>query len=98
MWDHYEESFPMSSYLVAFLVSDFEVQEHISQRTGKPFRIYSRREVVNQTSYALDIAPKMLEFYGDLLQTQDPLPKQDFTVLPSFVADALENWGLVSFG
>jgi aminopeptidase N len=87
----------MSPYLVAFFVGWLESRE-TRTANGTPFRVWARPEVIAQTQYALDIGPRILDFFSSLLGVPDPLPKQDVLALPHFVADALENWGLVSFG
>lgn len=87
----------MSPYLVAFFVGWLESRE-TRTANGTPFRVWARPEVMAQTQYALDIGPRILDFFSSLLGVPDPLPKQDVLALPHFVADALENWGLVSFG
>ncbi|KAJ9591526.1 hypothetical protein L9F63_001880 [Diploptera punctata] len=87
----------MSSYLVAFFVGKLE--SRTSQTSdGTRFEVWARPEVISQTKYALDTGPRILEFYNKLLGVKEPLPKQDIVALPKFVANALENWGLISFG
>jgi aminopeptidase N len=51
-----------------------------------------------KTQYALEIGPHILDLFSNLLAVPDPLPKHDVLALPHFIADALENWGLISFG
>ncbi|PNF34055.1 hypothetical protein B7P43_G01128 [Cryptotermes secundus] len=97
VWNRFEETPPMSPYLVAFFVGWLESRE-TRTANGTPFRVWARPEVMAQTQYALDIGPRILDFFSSLLGVPDPLPKQDVLALPHFVADALENWGLVSFG
>jgi aminopeptidase N len=87
----------MPPYLVAFFVGRLESRETLTAG-GTPFRVWARPEVLAQTQYALDIGPRILDFFSKLIGVPEPLPKQDVLALPSFVADALENWGLISFG
>jgi aminopeptidase N len=87
----------MSPYLVALFVGWLESRETWTAN-GTPFRVWARPEVIAQTQYALDIGPRILDFFSSLLGVADPLPKYDVLALPHFVADALENWGLISFG
>jgi aminopeptidase N len=97
VWNRFDETPLMSPYLVAFFVGWLESRE--TQTTnGTPFRVWARPEVMTQTQYALDIGPRVLDFFSSLLGVSEPLPKQDVLALPHFVADALENWGLISFG
>lgn len=92
VWDHYERSVPMSTYLVAFIVSDFEV---LKSESGN-FRVWARRDAIKQARYTLDIGPKILEYYEEYFKIKFPLPKMDSVALPDFAAGAMENWGLIT--
>ena len=93
MWDHYERSVPMSTYLVAFIVSDFEV---LKSESGN-FRVWARSDAIEQARYCLKIGPKILEYYEDYFKIKFPLPKIDNVALPDFAAGAMENWGLITY-
>ncbi|KAG5305888.1 AMPN Aminopeptidase, partial [Pseudoatta argentina] len=93
VWDHYERSVPMSTYLVAFIVFDFDVRK---SKDGD-FRVWARHDAIAQTEYSLSIGPKMLKFYEDYFKIKYPLPKMDIAALPDFEAGAMENWGLMMF-
>lgn len=83
----------MSTYLVAYLVSDFD---NVKSANGK-FRIWSHKEGLDQTSYALRIGPQILKYYENFFQIDFPLPKIDMVALPDFEAGAMENWGLITY-
>lgn len=93
VWDHYERSVPMSTYLVAFIIFDFDVRK---SKDGD-FRVWARHDAIAQTEYSLNIGPKMLKFYEDYFKIKYPLPKMDIAALPDFEAGAMENWGLMTF-
>ncbi|KAK4880997.1 hypothetical protein RN001_004316 [Aquatica leii] len=90
-WDYYEESVPMSTYLVAFVVSDF-----VSLHNGN-FSVWVRKDAQAQAKYSLDAGPKILKYFEDFFQIKFPLPKLDMIALPDFAAGAMENWGLVTY-
>lgn len=90
-WDHYAESLPMSTYLVAFAVTDF------ANMTDKDFSVWARKEALSTAKYALHIGPKILKFLEDYYKIKFPLPKIDMIALPDFKAGAMENWGLLTF-
>ena len=96
VWDHYQESVKMSTYLVAFVVSKFKFEETTRENNVR-FRIWSEPNSLDQTAYARDIGPKMLEFFESYFNVKFPLPKQDMIAIPDFGAGAMENWGLITY-
>jgi len=98
VWDHFQNSVQMSTYLVAFVVSKFQYREsELSDGELWKFRIWSRKDALTQTEYAREIGPKMLKFFEDYFQVPFPLPKQDMIAAPDFAAGAMENWGLITY-
>ena len=73
MWDHFQESVPMSTYLVAFAVSDFSVT-NVSEEPLN--RIWTSEATRDQIGLASEIAPKVLTFFEEYFGTKFPLPKQ----------------------
>lgn len=89
--DTYKESVPMSTYLVAFAVTDFR---HLSE---KKFHVWARQEAIDQARYAMTLGSKILSFYEEFFQIGFPLPKMDMIALPDFGSGAMENWGLITY-
>lgn len=81
----------MSTYLVAFAVTDFR---HLSAGN---FSVFARSDAINSAKYALNIGPKILKFLEEFFQIPYPLPKMDMIALPDFNAGAMENWGLITY-
>ncbi|CAD5224246.1 unnamed protein product [Bursaphelenchus okinawaensis] len=92
----FEETLPMSSYLLALVVSDFEYVEGHTKNNVR-FRIWARKDALIDTQYALQAGIKCLEFYEDYFGIPFPLAKQDMMAFPDFAAGAMENWGLVTY-
>ena len=97
VWDVYEDSVKMSTYLLAFVVSEFEYRQSMPTSNDVRFRIWSRKEAIDQTEYAADIGPKILEYYEKYFDVPYPLPKQDMIAIADFSAGAMENWGLITY-
>ena len=97
VWDVYQRSVKMSTYLVAFVVSKFKFVEAEKRSNGVRFRIWSQPSSVDQTEYAKEMGPRMLEFFENYFNVPFPLPKQDMIAIPDFGAGAMENWGLITY-
>uniref|UniRef100_A0A667XAX7 Aminopeptidase n=1 Tax=Myripristis murdjan TaxID=586833 RepID=A0A667XAX7_9TELE len=92
--DHFDTTVKMSTYLVAFIVSDFL---SVSKTTKHGISVYAVPEKIDQTAFALDAAVKLLDFYDDYFDIPYPLPKQDLAAIPDFQSGAMENWGLTTY-
>ena len=76
VWDVYQKSVKMSTYLVAFVVSKFSYVEAEKRANNVRFRIWSQPSTLDQTAYAKEMGPKMLEFFENYFNVPFPLPKQ----------------------
>ncbi|KAH6565832.1 hypothetical protein BASA50_000053 [Batrachochytrium salamandrivorans] len=86
----------MSSYLIAFIVSNFESIES-KTTNGITVRVWTQRNSTRLGEYALTVAVKVMEFFQTTYAIPFPLPKCDFIAIPDFQAGAMENWGLITF-
>lgn len=80
----FEQSPPMSTYLVAFLVSDFECVESsltILNGSSIPVNVCVRPVYKNKTKFALDVAVRVMEYYLTVLDIDYPLPKLGNSVI-----------------
>uniref|UniRef100_A0A3B4ZIN7 Aminopeptidase n=1 Tax=Stegastes partitus TaxID=144197 RepID=A0A3B4ZIN7_9TELE len=80
----------MSTYLLAFTVSEFSL--HVLQTFARPEAI-----AAGHTAYASEITRKILEFYERRFQIEYELNKLDQIALPDLDPAAMENWGLVTY-
>lgn len=90
--DSFDVTVPMSTYLVAYSINDFEYRES-KMDGGTVFRIWARRDAIDQVDYAKDIGPKVLKYFEKIFNVEYPLPKMDMIAIPDFSAGAMENWG-----
>ncbi|CAG7629470.1 unnamed protein product [Allacma fusca] len=97
LWrDEFQESVEMSTYLVAFVVCDYE---YIYNKTNKDVEvsIHTPPGLLNQASFALQTAVQLMDYYDEFFGVPYPLPKQDLIAIPDFGAGAMENWGLITY-
>ncbi|KOC70006.1 Glutamyl aminopeptidase [Habropoda laboriosa] len=97
---YFNPSPPMSTYLVAFLVSDFHCTgTHVDLLNGSkiPVSVCARPMYSHKVKFALNVAIGAMEYYLNVFQIDYPLPKLDLIAVPDFTAGAMENWGMVTF-
>ncbi|XP_058060786.1 aminopeptidase N-like [Anopheles bellator] len=90
----FETSQIMSTYLVAFAVSDFQI------RTAGQQTVYARSNVFEETEFPLDMGNRVLDAlsaYTDV-SYYDYMPKMTQIAIPDRGTGAMENWGLVAYG
>uniref|UniRef100_A0AAZ3NQF6 Aminopeptidase n=1 Tax=Oncorhynchus tshawytscha TaxID=74940 RepID=A0AAZ3NQF6_ONCTS len=93
----FEPTKRMSTYLLAFIVSDFD---HITGSIeNNNVRIWARRKAIAEGhgNYALNVTGPMLKFFQRYYNASYPLSKSDQIALPDFNAGAMENWGLITY-
>uniref|UniRef100_A0A8D1IHC0 Aminopeptidase n=1 Tax=Sus scrofa TaxID=9823 RepID=A0A8D1IHC0_PIG len=88
----------MSTYLLAYIVSEFQSVNETAQN-GVLIRIWARPNAIAEGHgmYALNVTGPILNFFANHYNTPYPLPKSDQIALPDFNAGAMENWGLVTY-
>uniref|UniRef100_A0A671MLC8 Aminopeptidase n=1 Tax=Sinocyclocheilus anshuiensis TaxID=1608454 RepID=A0A671MLC8_9TELE len=94
--DQFDTTVKMSTYLVAFIICDFQSISKTSQH-GIEISVYTVPEKINQAEYALNTAVTLLDFYDDYFDIPYPLPKHDLVAIPDFQSGAMENWGLLTY-
>lgn len=84
----------MSTYLLAFAVSDFTV------RTAGQQTVYARPNVFDETAYPLEAGNTILDALGEYmgLSYYEYMPKMTQIAIPDRGTGAMENWGLVAYG
>ena len=85
----------MSTYLVAFLVGDFQCTKGSSD--GVPIRACATPDKVKLTKFAVQSAEYILHYYDTYFGIKYPMPKLDMVALPDFEAGAMENFGCITY-
>jgi aminopeptidase N len=85
----------MSTYLVAFLVGDFQCAS--GREDDVDIRVCATPDKVGETAFALDVAKFALHYYDNYFGIHFPLKKLDFIGIPDFEAGAMENFGAITF-
>lgn len=86
----------MSTYLLAFIIGDFEYIKSKTQN-GVLVRIFTTPGKKHQAKFALECAVKTLEFYEKYFDIAYPLPVLDMIAIPDFTSGAMENWGAITY-
>lgn len=92
---HFLTTPKMSTYLVAFLVGDFQCSA--GQQDGVAIRVCATPDKVALTSYGLEVAKYVLHYYNNYFGIPYPLKKLDLIGLPDFEAGAMENFGAITY-
>ncbi|KAL0271364.1 UNVERIFIED_CONTAM: hypothetical protein PYX00_008473 [Menopon gallinae] len=98
---------PMSSYLAAFIVSDFKATKPLKftsdYETGKPleknFQTWGEEKYISGGDAALaqTIGTSAIKQLSEFLGIGFAYPKMDQIGIPDFAAGAMENWGLITY-
>jgi puromycin-sensitive aminopeptidase len=92
----FADSIRMSSYLVAFIVGDFEPTESI-MADGVPLTVWAVPGKKNLARFALDIGKASLEHFSAYYGIRYPGDKLDLIAIPDFASGAMENLGAITF-
>lgn len=102
-WDHFETTPPMSTYLLAFTISDFDYMDCSSNSslekncTTPQIKLWGPKLDLAKAQFAYESAVDIIEYLEDYFEIAFPLPKLDLIILPNLGKSASENWGHVSF-
>ena len=95
VWDHYQETVPMSTYLVAFVISNFYNEKSPPTGNNVTFQTWSRKSAFDQISYAKDIGPTILQFFETYFNVKYPLPKQVSIERPYQLTEIRNNYSFL---
>jgi len=92
----YADTIPMSTYLVAFVIGDFEATEPLDV-DGVAVRVVAPRGKLHLTDYALQCAVFCLRYFRSYYGIPYPGEKIDHLAVPDFAFGAMENLGCITY-
>ncbi|KAK2139970.1 hypothetical protein LSH36_1529g00014 [Paralvinella palmiformis] len=95
--DKYLPTPPMSTYLLAVVISQFECVNSTTESGDVLVSVCSRTEYIDQTAFANSVAANMQDYYVNYYNISYPLQKMEHMAVPDFSAGAMENWGLILY-
>ena len=84
----------MSTYLVAFIVSDFNSTDSYAKYN---FTAWTRPNAIDNAAYSQTVGPRIVEYYEDYTGIEYKFPKIDQVAVPDLAFWAMENWGLITY-
>ena len=96
LWDHYEKSVKMSTYLLKWMVSKYGYAEAETKR-GIKIRAYYGENATESMLYGAQNGAKMMDYLEQVFKLEYQLPKMDMVTVPFFPYGAMEEWGLMTF-
>ncbi|MBX9685150.1 MAG: M1 family metallopeptidase [Candidatus Obscuribacterales bacterium] len=93
----FKPSIKMSSYLVAYVVGEFEASEIVPAKSGAPIRVWSVPGKKHLSAYALKWAKFSLDYFAEYFGIDYPGEKLDLVAIPDFASGAMENFGCITF-
>ncbi|CAF4700745.1 unnamed protein product [Rotaria sp. Silwood1] len=95
----FKKSIPMSSYLLALIVADFDclTRHDTGLYRNVTMSVCVQSERKDDLYYALDIATKSIHDFEEQYQINYPLPKCDHIAVPNFDIPGMENFGCIVY-
>jgi len=86
----------MSTYLLAFVVGEFDYVQRYS-KGGVDVRVYTPPGAAAKGMFSLDLACRALDYFAEYFQIPYVMPKLDLVAAADVAANAMENWGLITY-
>ena len=95
----FRETKPIPTYLLAFAVGDFQIEE--AERGGRTFRMFHREtdavKVARNLDAVFDLHETALDWLEDYTQIEYPYGKFDFVLIPPFQYSGMEHPGSIFY-
>ena len=98
VWSEFAQTNAMSSYLIAFVVSDLGVVESEPQSNGVIHKAWARKEAIADglAEYVKEVGPGCIEAYEQTFGVPYSINKLE-QISPPNKGGAMENWGLIIY-
>lgn len=93
MWTEFSRSPVMSTYLLAFVITDYEMIEHVYRSYGRSVRLryWGKPEHMQYLNQTIKVVPKMVSYLETELKQPFSLPKIDFIAPPAGLSFQVEK-------
>jgi puromycin-sensitive aminopeptidase len=91
----FKETIRMSTYLLAFIVGEFEATEPTD--AGTPLRVAHVPGKRSLTAWAREVGAFSLKWFANYYELPYPGDKLDLIAIPDFASGAMENLGAITF-
>ncbi|KAK0172897.1 hypothetical protein PV328_006162 [Microctonus aethiopoides] len=92
-WTMFNTTPLMSTYLVAFVVSDFQCISN----ANKSINTCVQKEALPAAKFVQELTKKALPLLEEYTGISYPLPKLDSYIIPGADSGGMENWGLIIY-
>lgn len=92
----FADTIKMSTYLVAFIVGEFEAGEPV-MAGGAPLRVWAVPGKKSLGGFAAEIGKASLEHFAHYYDIPYPGDELDLIAIPDFASGAMENLGAITF-
>ena len=92
----FADTIKMSTYLVAFIVGEFEATDPVPAG-GAPLRVCAVPGKKRLAGFAVEIGKASLEHFASYYGIPYPGDKLDLIAIPDFASGAMENLGAITF-
>jgi puromycin-sensitive aminopeptidase len=93
----FADTIKMSTYLVAFIVGEFEATDPVMAGGHAPLRVWAVPGKTRLASFAVDVGKFSLEHFSRYYDIPYPGDKLDLVAIPDFASGAMENLGAITF-
>lgn len=89
--DYFDRTPPMATHNLGFVIG-----QYVTAGNGM-IKVHGTPQQVRNADYALQVAPKILQYCQETFSLNYPIPKLDFVAAPILPAPAMDQWGLITF-